>query len=128
MSKMPRRKKRKREISISSFHLKRREEPLLKDTTVVEKVAVFEVSSRFGRLLSSLIIGVGVLLFFFSLHVLVTTTELSIPWLRSFFNSFVGFINLEMFFTPQTEKITMGILGFFGVLNTLCGLLLLTKE
>ncbi len=125
---MPRKKNRKREISVRSFRLKCKEEPLLKDTTDVERVAVFEVSSRIGRLLSSLIIGVGVLLFVFSLNALVTTTELSIPWLKSFFSSLLGFINLEMFFTPQTEKITIGFLGFFGVLNTLCGLLLLAKE
>ena len=123
---MPRRKKKIKEISISPPS-KRREEMLIKDTTGVERLAVFKVSRRIGRLLSSLIIGVGVLLFVFSLHILVTTTELSVPWLRSFFNSFLGSLNIEMF-TDQMNKLTIGFLGFFGVLNTLCGLLLLTKE
>jgi len=123
---MPRKKKKKREISISSPP-KRREERLLKDTTGVERLAVFKVSKRIGRLLSSLIIGVGLLLFVFSLHILVTTTELSVPWLKSFFDNILGFINIEMF-TDQMNKLTIGFLGFFGVLNTLCGLLLLTKE
>lgn len=102
---MPRKKKKKREISIGPPP-KRREERLLKDTTGVERLAVFKISRRIGRLLSSLIIGVGLLLFVFSL----------------------GFLDIGVFFTDQMEKVTIGLLGFFGVLNTLCGLLLLTKE
>ena len=124
---MPRKKKKKKEISVRPFLLKRREEGL-KDANEVERIAFFKVSRRIGRLLSSLIIGFGVLLFVFSLHILVTTTELSVPWLKSFFGNVLGFLNLEMFFTPQMENLTIGLLGFLGVLNTLCGLLLLTKE
>lgn len=103
---MPRKKKKKREISISPLHLKRRKESLLEDTTGVERLAVFKVSRRIGRILSSLIIVVGLLLLVFSL----------------------GFLDIGMFFTDQMKKLTIGFMGFLGVLNTLCGLLLLTKE
>ena len=102
---MPRKKKKKREILISPPP-KRRGERLLKDTTGEERLAVFKVSRRIGRILSSLIIVVGLLLFVFSL----------------------GFLDIGIFFTDQMEKLTIGFMGFLGVLNTLCGLLLLTKE
>ena len=124
---MPRKKKKKRKISVSPPP-KRREAKLLKDTTGVERLAVFKVSRGIGRLLSGLIIGVGLLLFVFSLHILVTTTQLSVPWLKSFFDNVLGFLDIGIFFTDQVKGLTKVLLGFFGVLNTLCGLLLLTKE
>ena len=125
---MPKRKKKKRPISVDSFHLKRGEGKLLEDTTVVERVAVFRVSKRIGRLLSGLMIITGFTLFSFSLHVMVTTTPFSLPWLRSFFSSALGFLNFDDLFTPQIEPLLMAGIVFLGVINALCGFILLIKE
>lgn len=125
---MSKRKKKKKPIFVDSLHLKRDEGKLLKDTTVVEKVAVFRVSRRIGRLLSGLTIITGFTLFSFSLHVMVTTTQFYLPWLRSFFSSVFGFLRFDDLFTPQIEPLLMAGIVFLGLINALCGLILLTKE
>lgn len=125
---MPKRKKKKRPIFVDSFHLKRGEGELLKDTTVVERVAVFRVSRRIGRLLSGLTIITGFTLFSFSMHVMVTTTQFSLPWLRSFFSSALGFLKFDNLFTDQMKPLLMAGIVFLGLINALCGLILLTKE
>ena len=99
-------KKRKRKenvVSVPSF--RRRKEALLEDTTGVEALDVFKASQKVGRLLSSLIIAVGALLFLFSLYGILTST----PFLFS-------------------DPLSIGALGFLAVINILCGLILLAKE
>lgn len=101
-------KRRKKEILVDASSVSRkRQEELLKDTTRIESYHVFKISTRVGRLLSGLMAAVGVLLFIFSLYILFVDTQFS----------FQGF-----------EALFSGILGFLGVVNVLCGLILLAKE
>jgi hypothetical protein len=108
VNEMPK-KRRKKEILIdtSSVSPRKREEELLKDTTGIESYHVSKISTRVGRLLSGLMAVVGVLLFIFSLYILFVDAQFS----------FQGF---EVLFSV--------ILGFLGVVNILCGLILLAKE
>ena len=101
---MPKNMKRK-EIVVAATSLRNRKEELLEDTTRVEALDVFKASEKVGRLLSSLIIAVGALLSLFSLYGILTST----PFLFS-------------------DPLSIGALGFLGVINILCGLILLAKE
>jgi len=101
---MPKKKKR-REIVVAAPSFRRRKEALLEDTAGVEKLDVFKASEKVGRPLSSLIIAVGVLLSLFSLYGILTST----PFLFS-------------------DLLSIGALGFLGVINIICGLILLAKE
>ena len=100
---MPKKKKRK-EIVVAASSFRRRKEALLVDTTGVEALGVFKASRKLGRFLSILIIAVGVLLSLFSLYGILTST----PFLFS-------------------DSLSIGALGFLGVINIICGLILLTK-
>jgi len=113
---------------VDSFHLKRDEGKLLKDTIAAERDAVCRFCRRIDRPLSGLIIVTGFALFAFSLHVMVTTTQFSLPWLESFFSSALGFLKFDDLFTPQIEPLLMAGIVFLGVINALCGFILLTKE
>jgi len=98
-------KKKRKEIVVAATSLRNRKEELLEDTTGVEAVDIFKMSEKVGRLLSSLIIAVGALLSLFSLYGILTST----PFLFS-------------------DPLSIGALGFLGVINILCGLILLAKE
>ena len=101
-------KRRKKEILVDASSVSRkRKEDLLKDTTRIESYHVSKISARVGRLLSGLMGGVGVLLLIFSLYILFVDTQFS----------------LQGFEAPFS-----GVLGFLGVANVLCGLILLAKE
>jgi len=101
---MPKKKKGK-EIVVAATSLRNRKQELLEDTTGVEALDVFKASEKVGRLLSILIIAVGALLSLFSLYGILTST----PFLFS-------------------DPLSIGALGFLGVVNILCGLILLAKE
>jgi len=98
-------KRKRREIVVAATSLRNRKEELLEDTTRVEALDVFKASEKVGRLLSILIIAVGASLSLFSLYGILTST----PFLFS-------------------DPLSTGALGFLGVLNILCGLILLAKE
>lgn len=100
---MPKGKKRK-ETVVAAHILKREEEALLRDTAGVEALDVFKLSWKVGKYLSYLMMGVGALLIF-SAGSIFASVQFSVP---------------KPFFT--------GALAILGVLNTLCGLILLTKE
>ncbi len=99
-------KKQKKEILVDPYLLKRREE-LLKDTTGAESYTVSKISTRLGRFLSYLMATVGFFFLFFSAYVILTRTQF--PFLGS-------------------EPLFFGILGFLGVINIICGLILLAKD
>ena len=94
----------RKEIVVSPPKGKPREEPLTTDTTGVEALDVSKASMRIGKYLSSVIVGIGVLLSLFSVYSIMFLAEFP------FFSPFVGF------------------LGFLGAMNIFCGLILLTKE
>ena len=104
---MPKKKRKKEHLVDTSSVSRKRKEELLKDTTHIESYHVSKISTRVGRLLSGLMAGVGILFLVFSLYVLFVNTQFS----------FQGF-----------EALFSGTLGFLGVVNVLCGLILLAKE
>jgi len=99
-------KKQKKEILVDTSILKRKEE-LLRDTTGAESYTVSKISTRLGRFLSYLMAAIGLFFLIFSVYVILTKTPF--PFLGS-------------------EPLFFGILGFLGVMNILCGLILLAKE
>ncbi len=99
-------KRREEEISFTPAILRRREEPLIEDTTGVEQLAVFRASERIGRALSGVMIAAGALLLLFSVSAAVSGA-----W-----------------FTAEMRFPVTLLIGFIGVINTLCGLVLLAKE
>ncbi len=99
-------KRREEEFSVTPTILKRREKPLIEDTTGVEQLAVFRASKRVGRVLSGVIIAAGALLLLFSVYAAVSGA-----W-----------------FTVEMRSPVIFLMGFIGVINTLCGLVLLAKE
>jgi hypothetical protein len=100
---MPKKRKSK-EIVVSPPALRPKEEPLLRDTTGVEALDVSKVSMKIGKYLSSIMIGIGILLSLFSIYSILISAE---------FSFFIPFI---------------GALGFLGAINIFCGLILLAKE
>jgi len=90
---------------VSAPALRHRKEELLKDTTGVEAREVFKVSAKISRRLSSLMIVVGALLSLFSVYGILASAQFLI-----------------------SNPLFIGALGFFGVINIFCGLMLLAKE
>lgn len=97
-------KRKKKEIVVAAPALRRREE-LLKDTIGTETTKVFEASGKIGKGLSIPMITVGVFLSLFSVYSILTSTQFLL-----------------------SNPLFIGILGFLGVINIFCGLILLTKE
>ncbi len=104
MGEMPKKRKR-REIVVAPPALRRKEEPLLRDTTGVEALDVSKVSMKIGKYLSGLMIIVGASLSLFSVYGIITSVHF-------------------LFSNP----VFIGALGFLGAINILCGLILLAKE
>jgi len=100
---MPKRKKRK-ETVVATPILKREEEALLRDTAGVEALDVFKLSGKVGKYLSYLMMAVGALLIF-SAGSIFASVQFSFP-----------------------KPLFIGALALLGALNTLCGLILLSKE
>jgi len=98
-------KRKKKEISVEAPAFGSRELELLKDTTGAETLDVFKASEKIGRILSILMIPAGVSLSFWSLFWLLVSTEFSF-----------------------SDPVFLILLGFFGVVNLLCGLLLLARK
>ena len=100
---MPR-KKEKKGISVRAPDYIPKREPILKDTTGIEALNVFKVAKNVDRGFSFAMMAVGIFIIVLSAY------------------SNISSINL--FLNP----IFFGVLGFVGVINILCGLLLLSKK
>ena len=101
---MPRKRKREREISVSAPDYIPKRAPILKDTTGTEALDVFKVVENVGRVLSFVMIAVGIFVAILSAYSIITS--------------------VNMFLNP----LFVGVLGLVGALNILCGLLLLAKK
>jgi len=86
----------------------REEEKLLKNTITEEQLQLSKVVRRIGSKLSGLMVTCGFLVFVFGIYLIIEPLD---PVLS---------VRLNIIFT--------GALGFIGVLNILCGLLLLLGE
>ena len=102
--KLSKKRKKEREISVSAPDYIPKRESILKDTTGTEALDVFKVAETIGRGLSFVMIAVGIFITVLSLYSILSS--------------------VNMFLNP----IFVGVLGFAGALNLLCGLLLLSKK
>jgi len=101
---VPRKRKRERDISVSAPDYIPKRAPILKDTTGTEALDVFKVVENVGRVLSFVMIAVGIFVAILSAYSIITS--------------------VNMFLNP----LFVGVLGLVGALNILCGLLLLAKK
>jgi hypothetical protein len=101
---LPRKRKKKREISVHAPDYIPKRAPIFKDTTGTEALDVFKVAENAGRVLSFVMFSVGVLVFVLSAYSILTS--------------------INMFLNP----LFIGVLGLVGAINILCGLLLLAKK
>lgn len=101
---MPRKRKKECEISVSPPDYIPKRAPILKDTTGTEALDVFKVAENVGRVLSFVMIAVGIFVAVLAAYSILTS--------------------VNMFLNP----LFVGVLGLVGALNILCGLLLLAKK
>jgi len=83
------------------------EDSLLKDTTVKEKFHVFEISKRVSKYLSSLLFATG------AISILLSAQY---------------FVGARLLLSFELKTLFILALGFIGIVNLVCGLLLLAKE
>jgi hypothetical protein len=102
--KLPRKRKREREISVRAPDYIPKRAPIFKDTTGTEALDVFKVAENAGRVLSFVMVAVGIFVVVLSVYSILTS--------------------VNMFLNP----LFVGVLGLVGAINILCGLLLLSKK
>lgn len=101
---MPKEDKKKREFSVRAPDYIPKKAPIFKDTTGTEALDVFKVAETIGRVLSFALFATGIFLIVLSTYSILAS--------------------VNMFVAP----IFLGIFGFVGALNILCGLILLAKK
>ena len=101
---MPRKRRKEREISVNAPDYIPKREPIFKDTTGTEALDVFKVAENAGRVLSFVMFVVGIFVAILAAYSILTS--------------------VNMFLIP----LFVGVLGFVGAINILCGLLLLAKK
>ena len=101
---MPRKRKKEQEISVSAPDYIPKRAPILKDTTGTEALDVFKVAENVGRVLSFVMVAVGIFVAVLAAYSILTSVNI--------------FLN----------ALFVGVLGLVGALNILCGLLLLAKK
>jgi uncharacterized membrane protein len=107
--------KKKKEVKIEPIFVPYLKEPeIVKDTIKAERQHVFAVTRRFGRRLSGLMIATGAMLSFLCLQYLFT------PLL-----DIAGLPTLE---DLLTSEFIVFLAGFLGIINIICGFVLLAKE
>jgi hypothetical protein len=112
-SRMP--QKEKKEVKIEPIFVPYLKEPeIIKDTINVERQHVFEVTRRVGKRLSGLMIAIGAML--------------SILCLQYLFSPLLNIGSPPTLETLFTSGFLVFIAGFLGVINIICGFVLLAKE
>lgn len=108
-------KKKEREVTVTMPSTTPLEESeIIKDTIEEERRNVFRITRKIGRSMSGLMITVGFLLTFLTLQYIFEPL-LDIP----------GFPNVKSIITVEAAVIASGILG---LINIICGFILLAKE
>ena len=103
---MPRKRKKKlSKIEVSPPPLTDHRGLIIEDTTWTEELNLFRKTEKIGRHLSVIIIGIGATLTILSLFTFVTQANFQF-----------------------SNPLFIWTMNFFGVVNTLCGLLLLAKD
>jgi hypothetical protein len=101
---LPKKQKKTKEISVNAPDYIPKGKPIFKDTTGTEALDVFKVVSYVGRFFSLPMFAIGI-------FVLVLT-------------GYSILYSVDIFLNP----FFLGILGLTGVLNIICGFLLLAKK
>jgi hypothetical protein len=101
---LKKRSKKKKEIAVRAPDYIPKVETVFKDTTGTEALDVFKVAQRVGKYFSLIILFFGIVLSVISIYNITISTNI-------FLNS--------LFLT---------VLGLAGVINIICGLLLLAKK
>ncbi len=101
---MPRKKKEKKEILVHAPDYIPKREPILKNTTGTEALGVFKLTKHVDRDFAFAMVVVGIFIIVLSAY-----SNLS---------------SINLFLNP----LFIGVLGFLGAINILCGLLLLSKK
>ncbi len=101
---MAKKKKKDREISVRAPDYIPKRAPIFKDTTGTEALDVFKVAEAVGRVLSVVMVAVGIFVAVLSGYSIA--------------------MSANMFLNP----LFLGVIGLVGALNIFCGLLLLAKK
>lgn len=110
---MPR--KKKTEVKVEPDFVPYLKEPeILKDTIEVERRRVFTITRRAGKGLSGLLITIGSMLTFLSLQYIVSPI--------------LDIQGLPTLGDLLTSEFIIFTAGFLGVVNIICGLILLAKD
>jgi len=100
-------RQRKKQTKADYVILDPPEDSLLNDTTVKEKFHVFQISKKISRYLSSLLFATG---------------AVSILLFAEYF------LGARVLLSFELKTLFILALGFIGMVNLFCGLLLLAKE
>jgi hypothetical protein len=103
-SKLVKKRKKIKEISVLAPDFIPKRNPVFKDTTGTEALDVFKVAETVSRVMSLAMFAVGIFVISLSTYSILTT--------------------VNMFLNP----LFVGILGLVGAINITCGLLLLAKK
>ena len=101
---MVKKRKKERQILVCAPDYIPKREPIIKDTTGTEALDVFKITGIAGRIFSFVTFAVGIFVTVFSGYTLLTSAD--------------------MFLNP----LFMVVLGCVGIINLVCGLLLLAKK
>ena len=101
---MPRKRRRRKEISVNAPDYIPKKKPIFKDTTGTEAWFLFKATENVSRFFSFVMIIVGIFIVILSGYSILTS---------------INFFLNQLF---------VGVLGFVGGINILCGLLLLSKK
>jgi hypothetical protein len=101
---LPRKKEKKKAISVNAPDYLPKRKPILKDTTGTEALDVFKMTKNVNRGFSLAMMVIGISIIGLSMY-----SQLS---------------SINLFLNP----LFVGILGFVGAVNIFCGLLLLSKK
>ena len=103
-SRLAKKRKKDREISVRAPDYIPKRAPIFKDTTGTEALDVFKVTETVGRVLSFVMVAVGIFVAVLSAYSILTSASI--------------------FMNP----LFIGVLGLVGTINIFCGLLLLAKK
>ena len=103
-SRLAKKRKKDPEISVRAPDYIPKRAPIFKDTTGTEALDVFKVAETVGRILSYVMVAIGIFIVVLSAYSILASANI---FLNSLF---------------------VGIFGLVGALNIFCGLLLLAKK
>lgn len=101
---MPEKEKKKKAISVRAPDYIFKREPILKNTTGTEALDVFKAVKKIEKVFSFAVLIAGIFTILLSAYITLSSIN------------------------PYVNTLFIGTLGFIGVINILCGLLLLSKK